>query len=154
MSKLIKIIKGVYGHKVNKVIVPKDKNSAAFEVSDDTASALIARGIAVEASTLKSQADKPIKYSESLALQKEKIVNKAEAGEEEQADAAEKTTEETEQAEYSMENTQKELLAMARELGFDGSDKETKANLIEFLDAATAASEDTPEISGEDGVVG
>ena len=154
MSKLIKIIKGVYGHKVNKVIVPKDKNSAAFEVSDDTASALIARGIAIEASTLKSQADKPIKYSESLALKKEKVVNKAEAEESGNSDAAEEPTEETEQAEYSMENTQKELLAMARELGFEGSDKETKANLIEFLDTATAVSEDTPDISGEDGVVG
>ena len=51
-----------------------------------------------------------------------------------------------------MKNTQKELYKLAVDLGFEGPEDTTKANLIAFLDEKNA-SEDAPNIANNDGVV-
>jgi len=151
----IKIIKGVYGYKTKGSVVPKSKNDEPFEVSEAEAKRLVDLGIAEIASNLKSQADKPIKYSESLAPVKN-IVDKSQNDEETNLipetaeDDAEDDTENN--IAYSMENTQKELLAMARKLGFEGKDTTAKAELVAFLDEATST-EDAPSIADNEGVV-
>ena len=155
----IKIIKGVYGYKSKGSVVPKSKNDEPFEVSETEAKRLVELGVAEIASNLKSQADKPIKYSESLAPVKN-IVDKyhkdkeasltPENAEEISEDNTEDDTENN--IVYSMDNTQKELLAMAKQLGFEGKDNTTKAELIAFLDEATST-EDAPSIADNEGVV-
>ena len=155
----IKIIKGVYGYKSKGSVVPKSKNDEPFEVSETEAKRLVELGVAEIASNLKSQADKPIKYSESLApvknivdKSKKETIAKSEPEVTEEISEGNTEDETTNNIEYSMENTQKELLAMARELGFEGKDTTTKAELIAFLDEATST-EDAPTIADNEGVV-
>ena len=155
----IKIIKGVYGYKTKGSVVPKSKNDEPFEVSETEAKRLVDLGIAEIASNLKSQADKPIKYSESLAPVKN-IVDKSQKDEDTDLipETAEEISEDNTENDtennivYSMENTQKELLAMARKLGFEGKDTTSKAELVAFLDEATST-EDAPSIADNEGVV-
>lgn len=152
----IKIIKGVYGHRENGAVVPKDKNSEPFEVEDKKAIDLIKSGIAEKFNGLKSEADTPIRYSESLAPVNTMKIKTDESAELNNNDASDETGEGSEDETelklvYSMDNTQKELLAMAKQLGFDGKDSTTKAELIEFLDEATAG--DAPQIGDDAGVV-
>lgn len=146
----IKIIKGVFGYKQNNSIIPKDKKSEPFEVDDTTAQRLIKTGVAELAGNVKSAADKPVKYtSTKISLAPENtLINKTKESNIND-NAADVTTSTT----YSMENTQKELLEMAKELGFSGSDKTTKAELIEFLDNTAAGEEDAPQIDNNAGVV-
>lgn len=155
----IKIIKGVYGYKSKGSVVPKSKNDEPFEVSEQEAKRLVEIGVAEIASNLKPQADKPIKYSESLApvknivdKSKKETIAKSEPEVTEEISEGNTEDETTNNIEYSMENTQKELLAMARELGFEGKDTTTKAELIAFLDEATST-EDAPTIADNEGVV-
>ena len=155
----IKIIKGVYGYKSKGSVVPKSKNDEPFEVSEQEAKRLVEIGVAEIASNLKPQADKPIKYSESLApvknivdKSKKETIAKSEPEVTEEISEGNTEDETTNNIEYSMENTQKELLAMARELGFEGKDTTTKAKLIAFLDEATST-EDAPTIADNEGVV-
>ncbi len=161
----IKIVKGVYGHKTGGSTIPKDKNSEPFEVSEETAQRLIKLGVAKVASELKSEADKPIKYSQSLApvnnlVDKSKKEESAENTTEENSESGDETETGSTGLVYSMDNTQKELLAMAVSLGFDGKDTTAKAQLIEFLDNATSTEEteeseaDAPQIGNDAGVVG
>lgn len=155
----IKIIKGVYGYKSKGSVVPKSKNDEPFEVSEQEAKRLVEIGVAEIASNLKPQADKPIKYSESLApvknivdKSKKETIAKSEPEVTEEISEGNTEDETANNIEYSMENTQKELLAMARELGFEGKDTTTKAELIAFLDEATST-EDAPTIADNEGVV-
>ena len=155
----IKIIKGVYGYKSKGSVVPKSKNDEPFEVSEQEAKRLVEIGVAEIASNLKPQADKSIKYSESLDTvknivdkSKKETIAKSEPEVTEEISEGNTEDETTNNIEYSMENTQKELLAMARELGFEGKDTTTKAELIAFLDEATST-EDAPTIADNEGVV-
>lgn len=155
----IKIIKGVYGYKYNGRTIPKDSKSDAFEVEELEAKRLVGLGIAEVANKLKSQADKPIKYSESLAPVKN-IVEKDKKEDEKKEDNnkdqdspdGNNQGDEDDKPEYSMKNTQKELYKLAVYLGFEGPEDTTKANLIAFLDEKNA-SEDAPNIANNAGVV-
>lgn len=154
----IQIINGVYGHVENGIPTPKTKDSEPFEVSDKKAQELIAAGVAKKASGLKSEADKPIRYRESLAPKNNEV--KATKTEENQPPApvneegTEGDTDETENAtQYSMNNSKPELLKFAEDLGVEISDPEntTKKQIIELLDAATAG--DAPQFGNDDGIV-
>lgn len=150
----IKIVKGVYGHRANGSVVPKNKNSEPFEVTEAKAKELVEAGIAVLANELKSEAEKPIKYSESLAPVCN-IVDKSKLEplqEENNTKTDNDNNKESNMPVYSQENTQKELLSLARNLGFDGKDSATKAQLIDFLDQATS-NDNMPVISDNEGVV-
>lgn len=149
----IQIIKGVYGHTEQGIVVPKSKDSEPFEVDDKKAKELISEGIAKKASELKSEADKPIRYRESLAPVKnvkekgEESSTKPQEDENENPDTPENTIE------YSMANKKEELLKIAEDLRVDipDPDNTTKQQIIDLLDEATAG--DAPQIGDNDGIV-
>lgn len=152
----IKIVRGVYGHVSNGSTIPKNKNSEPFLVTETKAKELIEAGIAVLATELKSEAEKPIKYSESLApvcniVDKSKPQEPVQEQNEKQSDDNDEN--ESNELVYSMENTQKELLSFARSLGFEGKDNATKQQLIDFLDQATSTDDNMPVIDDNEGVV-
>ena len=156
----IQIIKGVYGHVENGVPVPKSKGSAPFEVPDAKAKELISAGIAEKASELKSEADKPIRYRESLAPAKNEVKKTPEDKTHEiDSQNAEKrsgdSSGETDNTiEYSMKNTKDELLKIAEDLGIEieNPDTITKQQIIDILDEASA--DDAPQIGSDEGIVG
>lgn len=149
----IQIIKGVYGHTEQGIVVPKSKDSEPFEVDDKKAKELISEGIAKKASELKSEADKPIRYRESLAP----VKNVKEKGEESSTEPQEDGNENPDTPEnaikYSMANKKEELLKIAEDLGVDipDPDNTTKQQIIDLLDEATAG--DVPQIGDNDGIV-
>lgn len=153
----IQIINGVYGQVENGIPVPKTKDSEPFEVSDTKAQELIKAGVAKKASELKSEADKPIRYRESLAPVKNEV--KVAETEETQTPAdiisvPDDGTDELENTiQYSMNNSKPELLKFAEDLGVDIEDPEntTKKQIIELLDEATAG--DAPRIGDNDGII-
>lgn len=149
----IQIIKGVYGHVENGFPVPKSKNSEPFEVSDEKAKELIAAGIAKKASELKSEADKPIRYRESLAPVKNIKEKGEESSTEPQEDGNKKPDNPENTIAYSMANKKEELLKIAEDLGVDipDPDNTTKQQIIDLLDEATAG--DAPQIGDNDGIV-
>lgn len=149
----IQIIKGVYGHTEQGIVVPKSKDSEPFEVDDKKAKELISEGIAKKASELKSEADKPIRYRESLAPVKNVKEKGEESSTEPQEDENENPDTPENAIEYSMANKKKELLKIAEDLGVDipDPDNTTKQQIIDLLDEATAG--DVPQIGDNDGIV-
>ena len=151
----IQIIKGVYGHTEQGIVVPKSKDSEPFEVDDKKAKELISEGIAKKASELKSEADKPIRYRERESLAP--VKNVKEKGEESSAEPQEDENEKPDTPEntieYSMANKKEELLKIAEDLGVDipDPDNTTKRQIIDLLDEATAG--DAPQIGDNDGIV-
>ena len=151
----IQIIKGVYGHTEQGIVVPKSKDSEPFEVDDKKAKELISEGIAKKASELKSEADKPIRYREREILAP--VKNVKEKGEESSAEPQEDENEKPDTPEntieYSMANKKEELLKIAEDLGVDipDPDNTTKQQIIDLLDEATAG--DAPQIGDNDGIV-
>lgn len=149
----IQIIKGVYGHTEQGIVVPKSKDSEPFEVDDKKAKELISEGIAKKASELKSEADKPIRYRESLAPVKNVKEKGEESSTEPQEDENENPDTPENTIEYSMANKKEELLKIAEDLGVDipDPDNTTKQQIIDLLDEATAG--DAPQIGDNDGIV-
>lgn len=149
----IQIIKGVYGHTEQGIVVPKSKDSEPFEVDDKKAKELISEGIAKKASELKSEADKPIRYRESLAPVKNVKEKGEESSTEPQEDENENPDTPENTIEYSMANKKEELLKIAEDLGVDipDPDNTTKQQIIDLLDEATAG--DVPQIGDNDGIV-
>lgn len=149
----IQIIKGVYGHTEQGIVVPKSKDSEPFEVDDKKAKELISEGIAKKASELKSEADKPIRYRESLAPVKNVKEKGEETSTEPQEDENENPDTPENTIEYSMANKKEELLKIAEDLGVDIPDPDNtiKQQIIDLLDEATAG--DAPRISDNDGIV-
>lgn len=149
----IQIIKGVYGHTEQGIVVPKSKDSEPFEVDDKKAKELISEGIAKKASELKSEADKPIRYRESLAPVKNVKEKGEETSTEPQEDENENPDTPENTIEYSMANKKEELLKIAEDLGVDipDPDNTTKKQIIDLLDEATAG--DAPRIGDNDGIV-
>ena len=149
----IQIIKGVYGHTEQGIVVPKSKDSEPFEVDDKKAKELISEGIAKKASELKSEADKPIRYRESLAPVKNVKEKGEETSTEPQEDENENPDTPENTIEYSMANKKEELLKIAEDLGVDipDPDNTTKRQIIDLLDEATAG--DAPRIGDNDGIV-
>lgn len=149
----IQIIKGVYGHTEQGIVVPKSKDSEPFEVDDKKAKELISEGIAKKASELKSEADKPIRYRESLAPVKNVKEKGEETSTEPQEDENENPDTPENTIEYSMANKKEELLKIAEDLGVDipDPDNTTKQQIIDLLDEATAG--DAPRIGDNDGIV-
>ena len=76
MSKLIRIIRGVYGYKKGLTTIPKTSKDKPFEVDDVTAQRLIRQGVAEIATEKVSEAEPIVKYSVNLARQEERIINK------------------------------------------------------------------------------
>lgn len=149
----IQIIKGVYGHTEQGIVVPKSKDSEPFEVDDKKAKELISEGIAKKASELKSEADKPIRYRESLAPVKNVKEKGEETSTEPQEDENENPDTPENTIEYSMANKKEELLKIAEDLGVDipDPDNTTKQQIIDLLDEATAG--DAPRIGDNDGII-
>lgn len=149
----IQIIKGVYGHTEQGIVVPKSKNSEPFEVDNKRAKELISEGIAQKASELKSEADKPIRYRESLAPVKNIKEKGEESSTEPQEDGNKKPDNPENTIAYSMANKKEELLKIAEDLGVDipDPDNTTKQQIIDLLDEATAG--DAPQIGDNDGIV-
>ena len=152
----IQIVKGVYGHKENGITTPKSKNSEPFEVADAKAKELIKGGIAIKYTGLKSEADAPIRYRESLAPKQNTKPAKADnapaqAETNNETDAQQEDEENT--VEYSMKNTKDELLKIAEDLGVEISDPDntTKQQIIDLLDEAFAG--DAPQIGDNEGIV-
>ncbi len=93
-----------------------------------------------KASELKSEADKPIRYRESLAPVKNVKEKGEESSTEPQKDENENPDTPENTIEYSMANKKEELLKIAEDLGVDipDPDNTTKQQIIDLLDEATA----------------
>lgn len=151
MSKLIRIIKGVYGHKNGLTTIPKTSKDKPFTVDDKIAQRLIAHGIAEIATETKTEAEPVEKYSINLAKQetKEIVVNKAdkpEAPAPAEDEVAEQVVEA--EAEYSENNTKDELLAYLEGTGYEvtsATKRLNKAEIIALIDEQLA-----PEVEAED----
>ncbi len=155
----IEIIRGVYGHKENGITVPKTSKSGAFEVTDAKAKELIKDGVAKKFDGLKSQAEKPIRYRESLAPKSNKkqvgdTKENGNSGENVNPGTNENLGDNDNTPEYSMNNKKEELLKIAEDLGIEINDPEntTKKEIIELLDEATAG-DDAPQFGDENGIV-
>lgn len=155
----IQIIKGVYGHSENGVIVPKSKNSEPFEIKDEKAKELISKGVAIKASELKSEADRPIRYRESLAPKNE-LIDKTVKKDEPQNqlndnDSKSEDANNTEEniPKYSMQNNKDQLIKIATDLGLEIGDPDniTKQEIIDLIDEAVAG--DAPQIGNDEGIV-
>lgn len=156
----IQITKGVYGHTENGIVTPKTKDSEPFEVDDKKAKELISAGVAKKASELKSEADTPIRYRESLAPKnntKEKTLEQSETNNSDTVNPDKGDDEDNggdENApEYSLKNTKDELLKIAADMGIviEKPDNTTKQQIIDLLDEATAG--DAPQIGDNAGIV-
>jgi len=163
MSKLIRIIRGVYGYKNGVTTIPKTSKDKPFTVDDKIAQKLIAQGVAEIATEVKSEAEPAEKYTINLAKQEaKKVVNKgADEPEAPQESEEEAEVQQEAEAEYSENNTKDELLNYLESTGYEvtsATKRLNKAEIIALIDEQLApevdsdAEGDAPSFE-EDGVV-
>ena len=156
MSKLIRIIRGVYGYKNGLTTVPKTSKDKPFEVDDVTAQRLIRQGVAEIATEKVSEAEPIVKYSVNLAKQEEKVINKkAEVKEDEAQNEGAEDENKSAVLEYSENDTKAVLLEKLKSTGYEvtsATERLTKPEIIALLDAQNEGAEDEPSFD-DDGVV-
>ena len=161
MSKLIRIIRGVYGYKKGLTTIPKTSKDKPFEVDDVTAQRLIRQGVAKIATEKVSEAEPIVKYSVNLARQEERIINKKDEKTAEETAETTETDAQNEDAEdevttYSEENTKKELLEILKNTGYEvtsATGRLSKPEIIALLDAQNEDAEGSQPSFDGDGVV-
>lgn len=153
MSKLIRIVRGVYGYKNGVTTIPKTPKDKPFSVEDSIAQKLIAQGVAEIATEKVSEAEPIVKYSVNLAKREEKVVNKKAKAEEPEEEVSEESEAE---GEYSENNTKDELLAILEGTGYEvtsATKRLTKPEIIALIDEQNEAPEGEQPSFDEDGVV-
>ena len=118
---MIRIIAGVYGHKENGVIEPKDSNSAPFSLDPEREAELVARGIAEYANVIIPE-EEPETAPETDSSQQND--DDLEAGDDEKKI----------KPEYSEKMKLPELQALAASFGLDAQKMRAKAEVIKLLD--------------------
>ncbi|MGN0015513.1 MAG: hypothetical protein ACI37T_08870 [Candidatus Gastranaerophilaceae bacterium] len=132
MSKLIRIIKGVYGFKNGLTTIPKTPKDKPFEVDDEKAKRLISEGIAELATEVKNEAEPIVKYSVNLAKKEGKEVKTAPKNE-----PADEAIDLEGGVEFSEENTKDELLAILEKTGYtitSATKRLSKAELVALIE--------------------
>lgn len=142
---MIRIIAGVYGHKENGVIEPKDSNSAPFSLDPEREAELVARGIAEYANVIIPE-EEPETTPETDSSQQVEDNPKTDDNQQhddetgnddnqqhdddlEAGDDEKKT-----KPEYSEKMKLPELQALAASFGLDAQKMRVKAEVIKLLD--------------------
>lgn len=131
---MIKIIKGTYGYRKGKRIIPKTPADDPFTATPEQEARLVKLGVAV--------------YVEApAAAPKTPAVPKAPEG----TDAGSKNVDEM--PEYNIDMKLDELKEIAKAYGVDASDARKKADVIAMIEAAKAEDPEgeTPEGDDQDG---
>ena len=132
---MIKIIQGIYGHKVGNTIIPKSAKDEPFSCDEATEKRLVNSGVAVY-----------VEESESI-VEFEDLETETEETEE---------TEETNESKESEEMTREELIKAYKDLGLKGNpavmkDETLKAKIAQA--AELVEDEEAPKFDAVDGVV-
>lgn len=154
---MIKIIAGVYGHKENGIITPKDKDSEPFSLNPEREAELVARGIAEYANVIipepdqnpgtgeiadeeppaDDQADEN-QNAEELEVTDETPTDTVQEGNDEdetdQNNDEPAQEEKLEKPEYSDKMKLTELQELAETYELDAKNMRTKAEVIKLLD--------------------
>ena len=123
---MIRIIAGVYGHKENGVITPKDSKSEPFSLTPEREAELVAQGVAEYANVIIPDDD-----------QDDDDQNNNGQNDDDQDDDAK-----TKKPEYSDKMKLPELQALAASFGLDAEKMRAKAEVIKLLDDYFADDED------------
>jgi len=155
MSKLIRIIKGVYGYKNGATTIPKTPKDKPFEIDDEKAKRLISLGVAELVTETKTEAEPVVKYSVNLAKKEGKIVKK----DEKKPEVKEESLDFTSGVEFSEENTKDELLEILAKTGYEVTSATKRLSKAELVALIEEQFSDEPVEDGdapsfdEDGVV-
>ncbi|NNJ30094.1 hypothetical protein [Lacrimispora defluvii] len=145
---MIKIIAGVYGHKENGIITPKDKDSEPFSLNPEREAELVARGIAEYANVIIPEPDRDPGTGENADEEPQADVQPdenqsaedPEETDETQTDTAQEGNDEPaqeeklEKPEYSDKMKLTELQELAATYELDAQNMRTKAEVIKLLD--------------------
>ena len=138
---MIKIIQGIYGHKVGNTIIPKSAKDEPFSCDEATEKRLVNSGVAVY-----------VEESESIVEFEDLEIETEETNESEESEE----TEETNESEESEEMTREELIRAYKDLGLKGNpavmkDETLKAKIAQA--AELVEDEKAPTFNAVDGVV-
>lgn len=148
---MIKIIAGVYGHKENGIITPKDKDSEPFSLNPEREAELVTRGIAEYANVIIPEPDQDPGAGENADEEPpadDQADENQNAEEPEATDEAPTNTyqegndgenepaqeEKLEKPEYSDKMKLTELQELAETYELDAKNMRTKAEVIKLLD--------------------
>ena len=131
---MIRIIAGVYGHKENGVITPKDSKSEPFSLTPEREAELVAQGVAEYANVIIPDDD------QDDDSQNDDDQNGNGQNDDDQNDDAK-----TKKPEYSDKMKLPELQALAASFGLDAEKMRAKAEVIKLLDDYFADDEDDGE---------
>ena len=134
---MIKIIQGIYGHKVGNTIIPKSAKDEPFSCDEATEKRLVNSGVAVY-----------VEESESI-VEFEDLETETEETEETE-------DKESKESEESEEMTREELIKAYKDLGLKGNpavmkDETLKAKIAQA--AELVEDEEAPKFDAVDGVV-
>lgn len=130
---MIRIIAGVYGHKENGVIEPKDSNSAPFSLDPEREAELVARGIAEYANVIIPE-EEPETTPETDSSQQVEDNPKTDDNQQNDDDLEAGDDEKKTKPEYSEKMKLPELQALAASFGLDAQKMRAKAEVIKLLD--------------------
>lgn len=156
---MIKIIAGVYGHKENGIITPKDKDSEPFSLNPEREAELVARGIAEYANVIIPEPDKDPRAGENTDeeppaddqadenqnAEDPEVTDEAPTDTDQEGNAETETDqidsekepaqeEKLEKPEYSDKMKLTELQELAATYELDAKNMRTKAEVIKLLD--------------------
>jgi hypothetical protein len=142
---MIKIIQGIFGHKVGNTIIPKSAKDEPFSCDEATEKRLVNSGVAIY-----------IDESESI-VEFEELETEAEAEETEAEVEVEKAEAEVAEANVeAQEMTRDDLIKAYKELGLKGNPAVMKDETLKAKIAQAAESvedEEAPTFNAVDGVV-
>lgn len=132
---MIRIIAGVYGHKENGVITPKDSKSEPFSLTPEREAELVAQGVAEYANVIIPDDDQD--DDQTGNGQNDDDQNGNGQNDDDQDDDAK-----TKKPEYSDKMKLPELQALAASFGLDAEKMRAKAEVIKLLDDYFADEDD------------
>lgn len=130
---MIRIIAGVYGHKENGVIEPKDSNSAPFSLDPEREAELVARGIAEYANVIIPE-EEPETTPETDSSQQVEDNPKTDDDQQHDDNLEAGDDEKKTKPEYSEKMKLPELQALAASFGLDAQKMRAKAEVVKLLD--------------------
>ena len=141
---MIRIIAGVYGHKENGVITPKDSKSEPFSLTPEREAELVAQGVAEYANVIIPDDDQD-DDSQNDDDQNGNGQNDDDQNGNGQNDDDQNDDAKTKKPEYSDKMKLPELQALAASFGLDAEKMRAKAEVIKLLDDYFADDEDDGE---------
>ena len=138
---MIRIIAGVYGHKENGVITPKDSKSEPFSLTPEREAELVAQGVAEYANVIIPDDDQD-DDGQNDDDQNGNSQNDDDQNGNGQNDDDQNDDAKTKKPEYSDKMKLPELQALAASFGLDAEKMRAKAEVIKLLDDYFADDED------------